>query len=174
MLTPIQIALLADLHASFVAHPPLSEKARSYDDSVAVWGSWQRAAMGLLQQGLVHSLGTATGTRDLEWRTLRGRHRRGATGRRVHLYRLARSAAPLAARCAAAVRDLPAGRQHATWKDVPAVVRAGDRCHGCGCTPGRPCVTALPGGCGEGGCVAAGVFGFERCSACLFERLAAA
>jgi hypothetical protein len=165
MLTPIQIAILADLHASRL--PPLSKTAQ--DASIAVWGSWQKAAMGLLQMGLVEALGTAPGTRDLEWRTLHGRHRRGPAGRLVHLYRLDRSAAPLALRCLAAVRELPAGRQHATWKDVPEKIPDYRQCPGCGCTLKRPCVTALPDGCGEGSCVPAGMFGFQKCSTCLFE-----
>jgi hypothetical protein len=75
-LTPIQIALLADAH-----------KARQQKDEVVfVWGSWQKAAQGLLH--LLHSLGTQRGSREIEWKTLHGRHRRGKEGRLMHAYAL--------------------------------------------------------------------------------------
>ena len=153
--TPIQIALLALAHETQV---------------VGVWGSWQKAAQAL-GDALV-SLGTRRGTREMEWRTLRGRHRRGKAGRPVHLYLLAAQAAELAARCAWAVRHKPADRSHITWRDVPDEVPRspwaprGRRCGDCGCVPGKPCVVALPGGRGEGTCVPAGVFGFEKCTGC--------
>jgi len=163
-LTPIQIALLAMAHE---AHE------RSPSESVAVWGSWEKAARELAPTALI-SLGTERGTRALEYATLHGRHRRGKAGRLVHLYRLATHplAADLAARCAWAVRHLPKGRQHATWKDVPAEVPSsawapdGRRCNTCGCTPDKPCTLELLDGCGEGICVPAGVYGFKRCTAC--------
>lgn len=169
-MTPIQIALLA-----YLAHESGEEP------QIAVWGSWERAA-GLLNllDYLVY-VGTERGSREMEWRTLHGRHRRGRAGRRVHVYRLAHeneAAVQLAARCAWAVRHMPKGRQHVTWKDVPAEVPSsawpdGRRCPDCGCMPGKPCTIVLPGGCGQGCCVPAGVDGFKQCSGCQFKEEAA-
>ena len=155
-LTPIQIALLA--------------RALEYGkDPIAVWGSWQRAATELGDR--LVSLGTVAGTREMEWKSLHGRHRRGRAGRPVHLYRLAADTVELATRCAQAIRRLPKGRQHATWKDVEAetVTSWGllaKRCPACGCKPGLPCTIVLRNGCGEAECVPAGVFDYELCSAC--------
>jgi hypothetical protein len=162
-LTPIQIALLALAYAN---------RAES---AVAVWGSWQRAAQQLAPALIL--LGTERGTRAMEWRTLHGRHRRGKAGRTVHLYKLDRSAAELAARCAWAVAHLPAGRSHATWKDVPAAVPEspwpdGRACRGCSCSPDEPCTIELADGCGQAHCVPAGVFGFKRCTACQMREAA--
>jgi hypothetical protein len=153
-LTPIQIALLALAHET-----PCK--------AVCVWGSWQKAALGL--GPALTSLGTRPGTREIEWQTLRGRQRRGKSGRLVHLYGLAPSGAALAARCAWAVAHKPADRQHVTWRDVPTEIPnppPGRRCGGCGCVPGKPCAVKLPNGCGDGVCVSAGVFGFRQCTAC--------
>jgi hypothetical protein len=166
-LTPIQIRLLADVYAAYERGP---------DEVVAVWGSWYRAAEGLIKHFALISLGTAHGTREMEWHALHGRHRCGPAGRLVHLYKLA-SGHPhivkLAARCALAVQRLPAGRQHATMRDIPDELPEGDRCPECGCRPGTPCIIVLANGCGEAGCVPAGVFGFERCSACQAKKEAA-
>jgi hypothetical protein len=157
-LTPIQIALLAMAYENRI-------------EAVAVWGSWQKAAQQLAPALIL--LGTERGTREMEWRTLHGRHRRGKEGRLVHLYKLATNphAVELAARCAWAVAHLSKGRQHATWKDVPVEVPTspwpdGRACRGCFCSPDEPCTVELPDGCGEANCVPAGAFGFERCSAC--------
>jgi hypothetical protein len=160
-LTPIQIAVLALAH----------EEYESKGGTVAVWGSWQRAAKELGE--LLVSIGTTPGTRELEWKTLHGRHRRGRAGRPVHLYTLSNSddAVQLAERCARAVQHLPKWRLHATWKDVEAETLSlqwgpeAHRCSACGCKPGLPCTIVLPNGCGEASCVPAGVF-HEFCSAC--------
>ncbi len=175
-LTSVQIAVLALAYESFERHPP-AKSLRHPDDVIAVWGYWQAAAIKLLRESppLLASLGTARGTREMEWRNLHGRHRRGGEGRPVHLYRLERRGAPLAARCAWAIENLPATRQVATWKDVPAELpepRAGGRCPACGCGPSTPCVVALASDCGEGTCVPAGVVGFTRCSACAAREAA--
>ena len=165
-LTPVMIAVLALAMGSCLEHPPPSDFTRSVDDHISVWGSWQLAARQLsaTTPALLANLGTARGTRDMEWQNLRGKHRL------VHFYRLERRAIPLAARCAWAVLHLPKGRKYATWKDVPAGLpepKEGDRCPACGCEPASPCTIKLAGGCGEGRCVPAGVHGFKRCSACL-------
>lgn len=166
-LTPIQIALLAMAHDT---------RARGPREVVAVWGSWQRAALGL---GIALTpLGTERSTRELEWKTLHGRHRRGREGRAVHVYKLADVAVQLAARCAWAVAHKPADRSHVTWKDVPAEVPRtpwaphGRRCAGCGCVPGKPCAVELPNDSGDGECVPAGVFGFKRCTGCQLREAA--
>ncbi len=171
-LSPVQIAVLALAMGSYLEHPPPSDWTRSLDDHISVWGSWQAAAKQLrsMTPALLADVGTARGTREMEWQNLRGKHRRGKEGRLVHLYRLERRAVPLAARCAWAVLHLPKGRKYATWKDVPDELpepREGERCPGCGCEPVSPCTIKLAGGCGEGRCVPAGVHGFKRCSACL-------
>jgi hypothetical protein len=190
-LTPLQIAVLSLAHASFVKHPPPAKNARHPEDVIAVWGSWEQAANqlrrgyynrarnsfdeALKELPLLACLGTATGTRELEWQTLSGRQRRGPAGRKVHLYRLERRAASLAARCAWAIENLPADRQIATWKDIPAELpspRAGKRCPTCGCEPATPCAVALANDCGEGSCVPAGVAGFRQCSACASREAA--
>jgi hypothetical protein len=164
-LTPIQIALLA---LASETH------ARSSTECVAVWGSWQKAAAQLTPAALL-SLGTERGTRELEYTTLHGRHRRGKAGRLVHCYRLTDRALELGARCAWAVAHKPKDRLHVTWKDVPAEVPrapAGHRCAACGCTPDKPCTINLPDGCGEGNCVPAGTYGFKRCTACQLKETA--
>ena len=164
-LTPIQIALLAMAHDT---------RARGPREVVAVWGSWQKAALTI--SGALISLGTDRSTRELEWKTLHGRHRRGRAGRVVHVYQLAEEPfARLAARCAWAVANKPADRSHVTWKDVPAEVptpRPGKRCAGCGCVPGKPCTFELPDGHGDGECVPAGVLGFRRCTGCQLREAA--
>lgn len=168
-LTPVQIKLLADAHAAHERGP---------DEAVAVWGSWYRAAEGLVRQFALVRLGTDRGTREMEWHTLHGRHRRGPEGRLVHVYRLAYELphiVELAARCAWAVEHLPAGRQHVTWRDVPTEIPEappGHPCPRCGCVPGEPCTVALANDCGDGCCVPAGVLGLERCSACQAEEAA--
>ena len=176
-LTPVQIAVLALAHDSYARHPPPSDSTRHADDYVCVWGSWQAAALKLRRMvpPLLADMGVARGTREMEWQNLRGKHRRGKEGRRVHLYRLERRAVPLAARCAWAVAHLPEGRKLATWRDVPADVpgpRSGERCPTCGCSPESPCTVVLTGARGTGSCVPAGVHGFSACSACLFRSAA--
>lgn len=170
-LTPVQIAVLALAMASYLNHPPPNDWTRSPDDHIAVWGSWQAAAKQLrsMTPALLADMGTARGTREMEWQNLKGKHRRGKEGRLVHCYRLERRAIPLAARCAWAVLHLPKGRKFATWKDVPAELpepKVGKRCPACGCSPEKPCAMVLPNGCGTATCVPAGVCGFTRCSAC--------
>lgn len=165
-MTPLQIAVLSLAHASFVARAP------DRVDVVAVWGSWQAAADKLRREtpSLLAYLGTVAGTRELEWKTLAGRQRRGSAGRPIHLYRLQRRAIPLAARCAWAIANLTHARRIATWKDVPddlPAQRSGDRCPACGCVPEAPCAIVLADGCGDGACVPAGVAGLSRCSACV-------
>jgi hypothetical protein len=155
MLTPVQIAVLALAH-------------EEHERAVAVWGGWQTAAKKL--GSMLVYLGSEAGTREMEWKNLRGKRRRGHAERPVHLYRLAASGTELAARCAQAVKRLPKGRLHATWKDVEAEVVSSwgpeaRRCPLCGCKPGSPCAIVLPNGCGEADCVPAGVF-YELCSAC--------
>ena len=161
-LTPIQIALLA---MAYRAHECGTEV-------VAVWGSWQKAAQAL--SFALTSLGTEKGTRELEYRTLHGRHRRGKAGRLVHVYMLALGQEKLAARCAWAVDHMPKHRQHVTWKDVPPEIPSWDegrRCPECLCTPSQPCSIKLPGG-GEGRCVPAGMFGFKTCTSCQISEAA--
>jgi hypothetical protein len=176
-LTPIQIALLAMVYEAHEAHPPVAGQL-SPADCVAVWGSWQKAAAQLTPTALA-SLGTERGTRELEYTTLHGRHRRGKEGRLVHLYRLRAhlAAVDLAARCAWAVAHKPKDRLHVTWKDVPAEVPSsawpdGRRCNACGCVPDKPCTVELPGGFGEGSCVPPGVYGFKWCTACQIKETA--
>jgi len=172
-LTPIQIALLAMAHETHERAPR---------ECVAVWGSWEKAARQLTPTALDY-LGTERGTRELEYTTLHGRHRRGKAGRLVHCYRLVdhpaavEACSPLAARCAWAVEHKPKGRLHVTWKDVPAEVPRstwpdGRRCNACGCAPGKPCAVELPGGCGAGNCVPAGMYGFKWCTACQMREAA--
>jgi hypothetical protein len=172
-LTPTQIALLALAHAT---------RARGPNEVVCVWGSWQTAALELVNRyfALV-PLGTRRGTREMEWQTLHGRHRRGREGRIVHVYQLAYRiphAVQLAARCAWAVEHKPEDRQHVTWRDVPTEIPRsawaphGRRCPACSCVPGKPCTIDLPNGCGAGTCVPAGVFGFDRCTACQIREAA--
>lgn len=173
-LTPIQIALLAMARETHEASPDIADQ-RSTGHCVAVWGSWQKAAQQLADESRISWIGTERGTRELEYATLHGRHRRGKEGRLVHLYRL--NDVELGARCAWAVQHLPKGRQHATWKDVPAEVPDaqwpdGRRCGGCGCAPDKPCLIELPDGCGEGSCVPAGMFGFKRCTGCPMREAA--
>ena len=156
-LTPLQIAVLA---SAFESH--------ERGELLAVWRSWQRAAEDLLKRFALHAEGSMPGTREIEYQNLRG-HRRGKPGRRVYLYGLA-SGHPhivsLARRCALAVRRKPEGRTYVTWNDVPAVAPEGRRCPACACQPGDPCTIYLQDG-GEGVCVPAGMFDFERCSACM-------
>lgn len=161
-MTPIQIAVLAMAYA---------ERERGGRRALAVWGSWQRAAKEL--GDMLEYIGSEPGSRELEWKSLHGKHRKGTAGRPVHLYQLSDSpeVVHLATRCHQAVRRLPKGRQHATWKDVKdeVVSRWGPeakRCPRCKCIPGlTPCTIVLRNGCGEGDCVPAGVF-YETCSAC--------
>lgn len=166
-MTPIQIALLALAHATYKRGP---------NEVVCVWGSWQKAAQAL-GDALV-SLGTQQGTREMEWQTLRGKHRRGKSGRIVHVYLLASRSVELAARCAWAVEHKPAYEKHVVWKDVPAEVPRspwaphGRHCPGCGCVPGKPCAVELPNGCGEAHCVPAGAFGFRQCTGCQAKEAA--
>jgi hypothetical protein len=166
-LTPIQIALLALAYETY---------ERDKNDFVAVWGSWQRAAQDLVHRWMVLvPLGARQGTRELEWRTLHGRHRRGPAGRTVHVYQLAHLTAPavgLAKRCAWAVRHKSKDRTYVTWRDVPVELPIGRQCPACGCVPGSPCVLVLPNGCGEGRCVPAGMYGFKRCTACQCKEAA--
>lgn len=177
-LSPVQIAVLALAHGSYAACvnlPPPSGYTRHPDDVVAVWGTWQLAARQLhaMAPALLACMGTARGTREMEWQNLRGKHRRGKEGRLVHLFRLERRAVPLAARCAYAVTHMPNG--YATWRNVPAELpgpRAGKCCQTCACEPETPCVVVLPDGCGEGVCVPAGVIGLKRCSACTAREAA--
>lgn len=171
-LTPIQIAFLAMAHATYKRGP---------NEVVCVWGSWQKAAQGLLGHFALVPLGTQQGTREMEWQTLRGKHRRGRAGQLVHVYQLAYRhphIVQLAARCAWAVAHKPADKNHVTWKDVPAEVPRspwaphGRHCPGCGCVPGKPCTVELPNGSGEAHCVPAGAFGFDRCTACQRQEAA--
>jgi hypothetical protein len=176
-LTPLQIAVLSLAHASIAAHPPTAKNVRHPEDVIAVWGSWQAAADKLRREtpSLLALLGTAAGTRELEWLTLAGRQRRGPAGRTVHLYRLERRAVPLAARCAWAIEHLPADRRIAVWRDVPGDLpapRTGGRCPDCGCEPSRPCTILLTDGRGKGSCTPAGVYGFKRCSGCQLRTAA--
>jgi len=158
-LTPLQIAVLS---LAFGAH--------ERGETIAVWGSWQTAAQKLTDVFALIPHGTAVGTRELEFTTLHGRHRKGRPGRAVHLYALRDLPywVGLASRCADAVRALPSSRCHATWRDLqaPPPPREGRRCPGCACTPDRPCLVTLDDECGDGQCVPAGVLGLETCSAC--------
>jgi hypothetical protein len=158
-LTPIQIAVLAMAHEHRESGEP---------KALLVWGSWQRAALAL--GSMLVSVGRFPGSREMEWTTLHGRHRRGKQGRLVYAYDLAPGGVELAARCAQAVKRLPKGRQHATWKDVEAIILSpwgsgARQCPICGCKPGSPCAIVLRNGCGEAECVPAGVF-WKLCSAC--------
>lgn len=170
-MTPVQIAVMALAHGA-------------PKNVVAVWGSWQKAASELVGPGkygrMLLSLGTTQGTRELEGQNLNGKTRRGAPGRLVHLYVLADIlyVRELAARCAWAMAQRPAGGKWVTWKDVPdhlpqpTTWPEARYCPGCGCTPAAPCWLELENGCGEGHCVPAGAFGFKRCSSCALNEAA--
>jgi hypothetical protein len=168
--TPVQIAVMALAH-------------NEQGHFIAVWGAWQKAAAELAGPGkygrMLFAMGTEPGTRELEYQNLGG-PRRGAPGRRVHLYCLSSVAyvRELAARCAWATAHKPEGRKYIVWKDVPdslpgSSTWSGARsCPSCGCSTRNPCQLELPSKCGTAYCVPAGAFGFKRCSACMLREAA--
>lgn len=157
-LTPLTIAVLA-----------LAHDRHENNRLVCVWGSWRKVAIDLCGQHMLRAVGSMRGTREMEETNLSGKHRRGKEGRLMYTFSLRadrRDARELAARCAWAMKH-KTGRMP-SWRDVPDAVPSldGRRCSACLCTPSRPCTIHLEGG-GTAVCVPAGVFNFDRCSACL-------
>lgn len=166
-LPPMLVRVMGELH--------------DYGGALTLWGSWKKYGWAVVHRALAIYICSerANGREVLHIRLPNAKDTRlGPNG--THVPYDVKGIAELAHRCSIGLQrakdycERDGRKFRPAWRFVPKKVPPPEwpagavGCPGCFCIPSKPCTIKLADGCGIGHCVAAGVFGMKKCSACLF------